>query len=308
MKTLVSILFCLIITSAAQAFTPNPATDLSYGVWFDRDTPSGSSQVGSQIVFGETGGFYDIDITYHAVDADTATMFATINGVQQGFYINGVDFTPAGLSFTSDSLAAMEVFWGMHFPKPYGPAACITDITATGTRASGTTETTSYADLAWYHTQNTPIAPPAVLNPGSSALGGHYEEDTAWDLLQGDLVLSYTVDFSQLFGERQYDPGPPEWWGKFFLIHFGLQPDSREVDGFTPDSGGWMGNVGFSGTASPDVWSLMDKFDLQRDGVNGEWIYDVPEPATIGLLATSGLAMLRRTRRQAISARLALAA
>lgn len=296
MKTALSLVFCtLVLSGSVHALSVNPANDVSLGIWFDRDGGTGSSKIGSQIVSGPTSGGYDITINYHAVNANTATMFATVNGIKQGFYINGGDFIQAGLSFTSSSLDAMEVFWGMHFPKPYGPAAVIGNITATGTRANGVTDTTDYGSLAWYHTQNTPIAPPALLLSGSSALAGHYEELDAWDLTQGDLVLSYTVDFSQLYGERQYAPGPPEFWGKFFLVQLGLQPDSRADDGFNPSEGGWMGDVGYSGTASPDVWTLMDKFDLQRDGVNGEWIYDVvvPEPVTMAGLVL-GLGVLGR--------------
>lgn len=278
-----------ILVSPALAVSFNPVTDVSYGVWFDRDGGAGSSQS----VSGPSSGLYNIVVTYHAVGSDTATMFATVNGLQQGFYVNGVDFTPAGLSFESSSLAAMEVFWAMHFPKPYGNESYIKDITLSGTRASGSTETTSYTDLQWFHNQNTPIAPPAELLSGSSSLAGHYEEADPWDLTQGDLILSYTADFHLLFGERQYSPGPPEWWGKFFLVHLGLQPDDRLADGFTPDGGGWMGNVVLSGTANPSAWTLMDKFDLQRDGEHDHWIYDVtksvPDAGSTLLLLSLGL-------------------
>jgi len=103
----------------------------NYGFWFDRDgvdpwqddDPSTPSPGGSSVQWGvgdgvtyNTAGVYVIVITYHANDATTGTMFATINGIQQGLYIGGgkdaePEFYPAGRSFTGD-MTKMQVFYG----------------------------------------------------------------------------------------------------------------------------------------------------------------------------------------------------
>lgn len=94
-------------------------SNANYGFWFDR---SGVDQWQAELwgaVDGgtyNTGGFYEIVITYHAIDVNAATMFATINGVQQGLYIGGwknaePEFYPAGRSFEGD-MTQMQVFFG----------------------------------------------------------------------------------------------------------------------------------------------------------------------------------------------------
>ena len=94
-------------------------SNANYGFWFDRDGVDqwqaamwGMDDAGTY----NTGGIYDIEITYHAIDDDTGTMFATINGVQQGLYIGGwkdaqPEFYPAGRSFDGD-MTQMQVFYG----------------------------------------------------------------------------------------------------------------------------------------------------------------------------------------------------
>jgi len=92
----------------------------NYGFWFDRDGVDqwqaelwGASDGGTY----NTGGVYEIVITYHAINLNTGTMFATINGVvQQGLYIGGwkdaePEFYPAGRSFDGD-MTQMQVFYG----------------------------------------------------------------------------------------------------------------------------------------------------------------------------------------------------
>jgi len=91
----------------------------NYGFWFDRDgVDEWQAQMWGMVDGGtyNTAGVYEIVITYHAIDASTGTMFATINGVQQGLYIGGwkdaqPGFYPAGRSFTGD-MTQMQVFYG----------------------------------------------------------------------------------------------------------------------------------------------------------------------------------------------------
>ena len=109
----------------------------NYGFWFDRDGVDQWQALLWGMSDGDTYntvGVYEIVITYHAIDANTGTMFATINGVQQGLYIGGwkdaqPEFYPAGRSFTGN-MAQMQIFYGR---GGGGGAVSLSDITVTGT-------------------------------------------------------------------------------------------------------------------------------------------------------------------------------
>ena len=93
--------------------TSDIGTYVSYGINFDRDTTrSWVMDDWGQIdgVTYNTGGIYEIEITFHAVSDTLGTMFAKVNGVEQGFWAtwsskdsgNEPDVYPAGKSFTGD--------------------------------------------------------------------------------------------------------------------------------------------------------------------------------------------------------------
>jgi hypothetical protein len=113
----------------------------NYGIWFDRDSVDqwqadywGSVDGGTY----NTGGVYNVVITYHALSDTLGDMFVTINGIPTGFFTDGVwknaepDFYPAGLSFTGD-MSQMQVFAGLWSPATAGGDVFLSDITATGT-------------------------------------------------------------------------------------------------------------------------------------------------------------------------------
>lgn len=91
----------------------------NYGFWFDRDgVDQWQDDLWGMIDGGtyNTEGVYEIIVSYHAIGDTTGTMFASINGVQQGLYIGGwkdaePEFYPAGRSFTGD-MTRMQVFYG----------------------------------------------------------------------------------------------------------------------------------------------------------------------------------------------------
>jgi len=63
----------------------------SYGIWFDRDGVDPYQATSWGAVDGgtyNTGGIYNVVITYHAVSPTQATMFATINHIQRRFWTN----------------------------------------------------------------------------------------------------------------------------------------------------------------------------------------------------------------------------
>jgi len=106
----------------------------NYGIWFDRDgvDPWQPSMWG--MVNGgnyNTGGIYNIFVSYHAISPTLGTMFASVNGIQPGFNIAGwhagqPDIWPAGKSITGD-LTQLKIFAG---GLPSG--VTISDITASG--------------------------------------------------------------------------------------------------------------------------------------------------------------------------------
>ncbi len=125
----------------------------NYGIWFDRDstdpyqddnplTPGpGTSSVPWGAVGGgtyDTLGKYDIVVTYHAISATLGTMFATVNGIQTGFYATwhkGVpDYYPAGKSITGD-LTNANFFVSMWAPAGCGTVS-VSDVQVTGVLAT----------------------------------------------------------------------------------------------------------------------------------------------------------------------------
>ena len=61
----------------------------NFAIWFDRDgVDANQASLWGAIdgVTYNTGGIYDVVLTYHAIDATQGTLFATINGQAQGFY------------------------------------------------------------------------------------------------------------------------------------------------------------------------------------------------------------------------------
>jgi hypothetical protein len=95
----------------------------NYGVWFDRDgVDSNQANMWGMIdgVTYNTGGLYDVVVTFHAIDADLGTMFATVNGVKTGFYDTWKnappDYYPVGKSISGD-LTQLRVYasvWGQN--------------------------------------------------------------------------------------------------------------------------------------------------------------------------------------------------
>lgn len=120
----------------------------NHGLWYDRtgvDKWQATSWENSGINAGRinTEGKYDIVITYHAIDAGMGVMFATVNGVQQGFYkpswhgggLGEADRYPAGISFKGD-MKQMQVFAGSFAYDPAGwdyGTVTLSNIQVTGT-------------------------------------------------------------------------------------------------------------------------------------------------------------------------------
>lgn len=111
----------------------------NYGIWFDRDGVDQWQAQGWGAVDGgtyNTGGVYDVVITYHAINSGLGTMFVTLNGIATGFFTpnwhaGAPDYFPAGLSFKGD-MAKMQVFAGLWAPSSsYGPVA-LSDLEVNG--------------------------------------------------------------------------------------------------------------------------------------------------------------------------------
>lgn len=273
----------LVMSPAVQADIVAPfGTYDSYGIWYDRDGVSSSQAAAWGAVNGgtyNTGGIYNVVITYHAVDANRVTMFATINGIQQGFYTAGYknaqpDIYPAGLSFTTgdyngnlvSDITEMQVFtaiWGTS--TTFSGTAVFKNMQATGTTTSGQgNKTKTFGPVTYSGLPTYPANPVSML-------------DGSWNLTAQDLVLSYTADFSGITGSD------------LNALVFAVGLEASGLNRRTPPGGGWMGNVVANTAASPGVLGLNDKFDLQN-GWTDETAYNVtvPEP---GILILLGIAM-----------------
>jgi hypothetical protein len=110
----------------------------NYGIWFDRD---GISKTQSEIwglnpgITFNTGGIYQVNLVYHALNPDLGTVFSTVNGVQSGFYDGWKnappDYYPVGMSFSGD-LTQVKVFASL-----WGHNVKLEDIQASGCLAGG---------------------------------------------------------------------------------------------------------------------------------------------------------------------------
>jgi hypothetical protein len=96
----------------------------NYGVWFDRDGYDPYQAMMWGAVDGgtyNTGGVYEVMVTFHAIDGSLGTMFATVNGIQTGFYASvwknaQPEYFPVGKSISGD-LTKLRVFasaWGQN--------------------------------------------------------------------------------------------------------------------------------------------------------------------------------------------------
>lgn len=261
-------------------------TTANYGIWYDRDSVDPYQALGWGMVAGgtyNTGGIYDIAITYHALSATTATMFATINDIQQGFYTAGwknaqPDIYPAGLSFTGD-MTDLQVFSSFLWPSGRDAAGSIVFSNITVTQNS--TPTLIGSDTYAY------LADGSVVGDAARQYGG------AWNLMTGDLVLSYQADFSNITS-RLIDPGtglPYTWSGE--LIALGLQKTGQDL--VEPLGSGWLGNFMTNPNLTPGNQGLNEKFDLQFNP--NPLPNPVPIPAAIWLLGSGLLGLIGIRRR-----------
>ena len=96
---------------------------LNYGVWFDRDGVDPWQALMWGMINGvtyNTGGIYEVAVNYHALTTslNQGTMFATVNGVQTGFYDtwkdDQPDHYPVGKSISGNlsNLRGLASIWG----------------------------------------------------------------------------------------------------------------------------------------------------------------------------------------------------
>ena len=243
-KAATATFFCLLFIAAIGAVQAAPiGTYDSYGIWYDRDGVDSTQAASWGAVNGgtyNTGGIYNVVIDYHALSATSATMFATINGIQQGFWDNGYATTapniyPAGLSFTGDMNQMMVFYWLINGGSPgLTGTANFSNLTATGNLG-----TISYGNVS--------------LSTSTAPFVNVFTANT-WDLTASDLTLSYTADLSGVTGAGANGA---------FIAQIGLRTPqgyrARDTAGR-----GMMGNVVSNSTANNLSLNYNDKFDLQN--------------------------------------------
>jgi hypothetical protein len=108
----------------------------NYGIWFDRDGVAEGQREFWGMDYGSTyntGGVYEVELVFHAIDSSLGTVFSTINGVQTGFYDDWQnaepDYFPVGMSFSGD-LDSVKIFASV-----WGENVKVTDIKANGCRS-----------------------------------------------------------------------------------------------------------------------------------------------------------------------------
>ena len=134
----------LIVNGKPQIVSPLPTKDPSanYGIWFDRDGCDPTQVWGA---FDgrtyNTQANYQIQVTYHYdTDLKLGTMFATINGIETGFYANNVtnnqpDYYPVGKSISGD-VKSLKVFVKLSVPETSYDTVKVASLTAAGVLAT----------------------------------------------------------------------------------------------------------------------------------------------------------------------------
>ena len=128
------------VLAGGTAGTPF-GTYVNYGIWFDRDgvDPWQADHWGA--VDGgnyDTAGVYEVRLIYRSVDARRSTLFATVNGVAQGFYAGAwrdaePDYHPAGLAFDAD-LSQLDFFIAYQGAVDVGGEVRFSSVTVSGCR------------------------------------------------------------------------------------------------------------------------------------------------------------------------------
>lgn len=111
----------------------------SYGIWFDRNGINPKQAGNWGMIDGKTfntAGKYRVVLTFHAIDSKSGTMFATVNGVQTGFYTNNwlnvePNIYPAGKSISGD-LTQVQIHASQWTPSAQFGTARLSAIAVTG--------------------------------------------------------------------------------------------------------------------------------------------------------------------------------
>jgi PKD repeat protein len=135
---------------------------------------------------------------------------------------------------------------------------------AYSTRSVNAATTRGYPDIT--------LTPPGVW----TVMSTHYGD--VWDLTKGDLMLSYTIDMSNVAQPMAWDTSYTE---------VGLRTEG--ASDFNPGPfgvyqggcGGWMTSLYGDLTPSPTILSLFDKHNLGASGGEGEGDYDCLVPGTV---------------------------
>jgi hypothetical protein len=245
-----------------------PAKGNNHRVWFDRDGVDkwqANPAIWPLSVDGgtyNTNGRYDVVITMHADSATSGTAYMTINGLDQGFEVDGnwktMELTPAGMTFTGD-MRQMQVFYGLF---GYGADHGVTfeNITATGVLVP---------QIAWENPADivygTPLSD-AQLNATASAGGSEVPGTFTYTPAAGEVLSAGSQTL-----HVDFEPDDlTSYTGASKDVTINVTQNAASV---TPDP-----KSKIYGEADPELTGMLEGF-LEADGVTASYSREAGEAA-----------------------------
>ncbi|MFW6069315.1 MAG: post-COAP-1 domain-containing protein, partial [Chloroflexota bacterium] len=161
--------------------SPPPIPGDNHRFWFDRDGVNPFQAQHPLAVDGgtyNTGGVYDVAITLSATGATSGEAYMTVNGLQQGFEVDGnwqtMELAPAGMTF-SGQMAYMQLFYSLVHIGGATHSVEFRDITVTGCQNDGSDFVTGGG---WIRTDDNGRANFGLVaryNPGSHVPSGNIQ-------------------------------------------------------------------------------------------------------------------------------------
>jgi hypothetical protein len=275
----------------------------SRGIWYDRDgvDPYQDTEAAN------TGGTYEIEISYHAINEGLGSMIAEINGngtdwVDQEFRVSGSTYTGStGLSFKGD-MRQMQVFTGGWWTAGAGGDVVVSDISVTGEPTVALVED---------GTASISVSENGTGGLGTAGLDGDAQildtriDVTDWNHAEGDdatyATLKMFYDEDELFSQGIKEQHLRMWWwdedangGEGEWVLGGTTIDGAQGESTFAGIGGPIEGLGYTGV------NITDNYTWVNANHASDYIQATPEPGSAVLMAIGllGLCLGGRRRRK----------